>query len=120
MLRHALEQILSDYDRNHPEWREGYNAFDSDAPLPCDASELNVVGWLAARVDYEVQQSKQAKVTADQYVATYLAWNKDSEGQRLGQYLMNKLLPDVKDPYVFYETSHIRASQAFLEHHVYT
>lgn len=51
-------------------------------------------------------------------VATVLAsvreWEKDHKGQRLGQWLMNNLLPKETNPKIFYETDTKKALGMFL------
>jgi hypothetical protein len=41
-------------------------------------------------------------------------WKFNNRGQRLGQYLMNKLLPNEQNSDIFYETDNQKAVQKFL------
>lgn len=45
-------------------------------------------------------------------------WEAGDKNQRLGQYLINTLIPEKTDPVVFYEESHPLASVLFYNFYV--
>ena len=45
-------------------------------------------------------------------------WYKSDRSQRLGQYLMNILVPTEADPCIFYETNHSEAADKFYYKYV--
>ena len=61
----------------------------------------------------------QITVTKKQFFSALGNFNpKQRNAQRLGQYLMNTLIPSITDPEIFYESNNMVAAKKFQEKYV--
>ena len=62
--------------------------------------------------------SRNAVVTYDQMEKFLVSFHKDPQGLRLGQAFINKFLPGVTDPALFYEENQTKAINYIYTHYV--